>query len=72
MNELTCKEIFFNAYEGSRKEKMVVAVQLPTGIELIINVDNLEGKMAYYNNAYDDNMRLKANPSIKIINYMFV
>jgi len=72
MREDTCKEIFFNAFEKSTKSKMVVAVKLPTGIELITNSDNLEGKMAYYKGAYNDDMKLNFNHEIEIINYMFV
>lgn len=68
----TKKDAFFGAYTESTKSKMVVAVKLPTGIELITNTDNLDGKMEYYRNAYDDDLQLKANPEIKIINYMFV
>lgn len=70
--ETTCKKIFLDAYEKSTKSKMVVAVKLPTGIEIIVNSDNLNGKIEYYKNAYNDNMELKNNTGIEIVNYMFV
>lgn len=72
MEPITCKEIFLNAFEESTKSKMVVAVKLPTGIEIIVNSDNLDGKVEYYKNAYNDDMKLKNNTDIEIVNYMFV
>lgn len=52
---------------------LIVAVQLPTGaIEIITNTDQIGSKAEYYKNAYDDDFCLKANPQIKIINYMLV
>jgi len=69
---ISCKEKFLNDFENSTKSKMVVAVKLPTGTEIIVNSDNLDGKVEYYKNAYNDNMELKNNTDIKIVNYMFV
>lgn len=41
--------------------------------ETIINPnDNFESKLNYYANAYDEDLKLKANPNIKIISYDFV
>lgn len=52
---------------------LVVAVKLPTGaIELITNTQNIDSKVEYYKNAYDDNFCLKANSQIEIIDYMLV
>lgn len=52
---------------------LVVAVKLPTGaIELITNTDQIESKVEYYKNAYDDNFCLKTNPAIQIVGYMLV
>ena len=56
----------------AQNQKMVVAVKLPTGIEIIVNSDNLNGKVEYYKNAYNDDMKLKNNTEIEIVNYMFV
>lgn len=41
--------------------------------EIIINpYANIPGKLAYYEYAYNDDLTLKANNSIKIIKYDFV
>lgn len=41
--------------------------------EMIVNhKDNVPAKMVYYRSAYDDNLRLKANPKIQIVDYLFV
>lgn len=41
--------------------------------EIIINpYANIPSKLAYYENAYDDELNLKANNTIKIIKYDFV
>jgi hypothetical protein len=52
---------------------LVVAVKLPTGaIELITNTDQLQTKVDYYRNAYDDNFCLITNPVIQIVGFMLV
>jgi hypothetical protein len=52
---------------------LIVAVKLPTGaIELITNTEQLQSKIEYYRNAYDDNFCLKTNTAIKIVGYMLV
>ena len=52
---------------------IVVAVQLPTrATELIVNTALLIDKIEYLLNAYDDEMKLKANQSIKIVEVMIV
>jgi hypothetical protein len=52
---------------------VVVAVQLPTGaVETITNTEYIPEKIGYYQNAYDDKFRLKANPEVKIVGYMIV
>jgi hypothetical protein len=41
--------------------------------EIIINPkENFKAKLAYYQKAYNEDLTLKANPSIKIIRYDFV
>ena len=40
--------------------------------EMIVNhKDNVPTKMVYYRSAYDDSLRLKANPEIQIVDYQF-
>ena len=68
----TPMERFNTKFEISTKSKMVVAVQLPTGVEIIVNTDNVDKKMEYYRNAYNEYLELKTNNDIRIINYMFV
>lgn len=52
---------------------IVTAVKLPTGaIELAINDKNLVEKIDYILNAYDDEMRLKANTDVEMQNIMVV
>jgi hypothetical protein len=52
---------------------LVAAVKLPTGaIEVITNTQDLQSKIDYYLNAYDDDFRLKVNPNVQIVNYMLI
>jgi hypothetical protein len=52
---------------------IVTAVKLPTGaIELAVNTSNIEQKIDYILEAYDDNMKLKTNPEIEMTNLMIV
>jgi hypothetical protein len=52
---------------------LIVAVQLPTGaIEIITNTEQIPSKAEYYKSAYDEEFRLKTNPSVQVINYMIV
>lgn len=56
-----------------KRTYLVVAVKLPTGaIELIANTEQLQSKVEYYKNAYDDNFCLKNNPAIQVVGYMLV
>jgi hypothetical protein len=58
---------------GNNQHYLVVAVRLPTGaIEIITNTQQIESKIEYYKNAYDDNFCLKTNTAIQIIGYMLV
>lgn len=51
----------------------IVAVKLPTGaIELSINTENIIEKIDYILNAYDDNMILKTNEQISVVQLMVV
>ena len=52
---------------------LVVAVKLPSGaIEVITNTQNIEEKLKYYYEAYDDDFRLKTNTVIKVVGFMVV
>ena len=52
---------------------IVTAVKLPTGaIELAVNTSNIEQKIDYILEAYDDDMKLKSNPEIQMTNLMIV
>jgi hypothetical protein len=52
---------------------LVTAVKLPTGaIELAINNDNIAAKIDYILEAYDDDMCLKTNTSVQLMQIMVV
>ncbi len=52
---------------------IVTAVKLPTGaIELAVNTANILDKIDYILDAYDDDMRLKANSEIQMVQLMVV
>ncbi len=52
---------------------LVTAVKLPTGaIELAVNNINILEKINYILEAYDENMRLKTNPAIEMVQLMVV
>lgn len=52
---------------------LIAAIKLPTGaVELITNTALIPTKIDYYNTAYDEEFRLKANPNVQIVGFMFV
>lgn len=52
---------------------IVTAVKLPSGaIELAVNTQEIESKIDYILEAYDENMRLKTNTDIVMQNIMIV
>jgi len=51
---------------------MVVAVMLPSGIELITNTQNLDQKMDYMLNTYDEKMEHKYSDDIYVYDVMFI
>ena len=52
---------------------IVTAVKLPNGaIELAVNNTGIAEKIDYILDAYDDNMRLKTNPAIEMVQLMVV
>lgn len=51
---------------------VAVDVGLPTREVIVNSMENImEGKLEYYTNAYNDNLELKVNPSIKITGFTF-
>ena len=52
---------------------IITAVKLPTGAkEVAINTEYISEKIDYILGAYDDNMFLKTNGSIQMLNIMIV
>lgn len=52
---------------------LVTAIKLPTGaIELAVNTENIESKIDYILEAYDESMRLKTNNNIVMAQLMVV
>ena len=52
---------------------LITAVKLPTGaIELAINNTDIAKKIDYILGAYDDEMKLKSNPEIVMVQMMVV
>lgn len=52
---------------------LVVAIHLPSGAkEIITNTQMLEDKINYYTDQYDESFCLRANPHVRIVNYMLV
>lgn len=59
--------------KGPTAQMLIVAVKLPTGaVELITNTAMLHTKIEYYNTAYDEEFKLKTNPNVQIVGFMFV
>ena len=59
--------------EAFKPQYLITAVKLPTGaIELAVNNQNIADKIDYILEAYDDDMWLKTNTSIKMENILIV
>lgn len=59
--------------EVFKPQYLVTAVKLPTGaIELAVNNQNIADKIDYILEAYDDDMQLETNTSIKMENILIV
>lgn len=73
----TKKEIFLRYFKERNKDEnkvMFVTIRHKDLVsdELIINLEsNIDKKIAYYENAYNDNLELKSNNSIKISAYSY-
>ena len=52
---------------------IVTAVKLPNGaIEIAVNTNNINEKIDYILESYDEEMRLKTNPEVTMQNLMIV
>ena len=54
-----------------RQKYVAVLVELPTGNHevIVFKRDSYADKINYYDNAYNDELELKYNPEVKIINF---
>lgn len=74
MNKLTLKNLE-NCFESAAKEKVAfvgiaVAVNSQETTEIIlVGASYFETKLAYYKNAYNDDLTLKTNNHIKIVGF---
>ena len=76
MNELTLSGLLnmgVSQFTKNCADYMVVLVAGPTPEpEIIVNCrENIAEKLAYYERAYNEDLTVKANPSIKIVGYNF-
>lgn len=62
--------------KASQKDEFKVlttAVKLPSGaIEVITNTQEIDSKIEYLKNAYDNDFKLKNNPEVQIVGFMLV
>lgn len=73
MEEPTAEEKSLGIEAEFKPTYLITAVKLPTGaIELAVNNANIPDKIDYILEAYDDNMRLKTNPAIEMVQMMVV
>lgn len=77
MNEMTLQGLLRmgrSIYAQEDAKFMLIVVKAEgSSPEIIINPkENFESKLAYYEKAYNDDLTLKNNPNIQIIDYDFV
>lgn len=71
--EMTKKEEFIKKWESSVNNLLITVLKMPFGsFETIINSQNLDEKVNYILNAYDNDLRLKTYEDIQIIDYIIV
>lgn len=59
--------------KGTTAQMLIAAVKLPTGaVEVITNTALIPTKIEYYNTAYNEEFKLKANSNVQIVGFMFV
>lgn len=52
---------------------LVTVVQLPTGaLEVIQNTQQLDTKITYLSDAYDDDFKLNNNPNVRIVDFILI
>jgi hypothetical protein len=75
LDEYTAKDQFIYEYEMSKKQMIIIIMNRPDAIdsiELIINSNELDEKMEYYKEHFDDDLVSKKNEDIFIEKYMFI
>lgn len=67
-------EDVYNANRGHMFDMtLVTATHLPNGAtEIAVNSYEIEEKMAYILNSYDENMKLKTNPNVQMVGFLLV
>jgi hypothetical protein len=73
--DLSIKDQFLFDFEKSKKQMIIIVVNRPEAQdsrEIIINSSELDDKINYYKEAYDDELKLKRNSDVYIENYMFI
>jgi hypothetical protein len=75
MDPYSMKDQFLYDYHMSKKQMLIIVINRPDSIdakEVIINSSDLDSKMDYYREAYDEDLKLKRNNEVFIEKYMFV
>lgn len=68
------KETFLKGFDNPNNTRLMVQVTVPDcpEPEMIINPkENFDGKKAYYEKAYNENLELNTFNKIKILDYQF-
>lgn len=73
---LTMDNLIDTLFKAKEQEAKFFMIQVKTigcdGLETIINpIENIDAKLTYYMQAYDEDLRLKANKDIQIVNFTF-
>lgn len=72
---MTLKEKFESKYRNLNKEPeiLIVVIKLPSGAkEVISNSSDLDNKVKYYLEMYDDQFRHNRDHNVKIIDFILV
>lgn len=72
---MTKKKKFLEGFDNPENNSVIVYIGMPDlpSNETIINPKkNFESKKSYYEKAYNDDLELKANTNIKIVDYSFL
>jgi len=78
MSEATPKQMFLELYNSvkslaNRVDYIVLAIQLPSGaVEISTNISELDAKVEYIDEIYDDELCLKSNQDVTIIDFMII